>query len=107
MYTAVWVCVCVCVRVCACVCVCYNQYHYITQTGDLSEKGTLFRSSLSHFEHDILPNLSSHDCVLCLCGEGHHKEISETMSRSAGAPRWRGAAEKPCYVKLAAKVLNS
>jgi N-acetylmuramic acid 6-phosphate (MurNAc-6-P) etherase len=36
--------------------------------GDLTGRGKLFRVSLSHFVSDVLPSLTSRDCVICVHG---------------------------------------
>ena len=51
-------------------------------TGDISDKGKLFRVSTSHFEVDLLPHLTSHDAVICLCSsEGDGSQLQDIMKK--------------------------
>ena len=50
-------------------------------TGDMSGRGKLFRVSLAQFECDLLPSLTSHDCVICIQGSSPDPRLSDTMDR--------------------------
>jgi N-acetylmuramic acid 6-phosphate (MurNAc-6-P) etherase len=54
--------------------------------GDLSGCGRLFRVSLSQFESDLLPHLTSHDCVLCIHGNTTETHLQSLMNRVLAGP---------------------
>ena len=61
-----------------CAILCYVLWN---NPGDLSECGKLFRVSLSQFESDVLPHLTSHDCILCIHGNTTETQLQSLMNR--------------------------
>ena len=60
----------------------HTLIHCLFLTGDISDKGRLFRVSTSHFAVDLLPHLTSHDAVICLCSSDENaNQLQEIMEK--------------------------
>ena len=60
----------------------HTLIHCLFLTGDISDKGKLFRVSTSHFQEDLLPHLTSHDAVICLCSsEENGSQLQDIMKK--------------------------
>ena len=60
----------------------HTLIHCLFLTGDISDKGRLFRVSTSHFAVDLLPCLTSHDAVICLCSSDENaSQLQEIMEK--------------------------
>ena len=60
----------------------HTLIHCLFLTGDISDKGRLFRVSTSHFAVDLLPRLTSHDAVICLCSSDENaSQLQEIMEK--------------------------
>ena len=60
----------------------HTLIHCLFLTGDISDKGRLFHVSTSHFAVDLLPHLTSHDAVICLCSSDENaSQLQEIMEK--------------------------